>query len=166
VEQAAEVASFCFEFWVRNGPAGGLFAAGQCRAADGKVALLIASSQARTTTSSVFDADTGWGASIPLFLLRKTLEGWIGVDFAPFSQCRVATPIRTEQLFLTEKLRQQLLQALPLCENGLGRISEPHGGWGSYLRVCLRGAGANVGKGGRMVEGVEDWGPRAAPANG
>jgi hypothetical protein len=54
---------------------------GLCWAADGKVALLIASSQARTTTSSVFDADTGLGASIPLFVLRKTLEGRIGVGF-------------------------------------------------------------------------------------
>jgi hypothetical protein len=54
---------------------------GKFCAADGKVPLLIASSQARTTTSSVFDADTGLGASIPYFALRKTLEGRIGVGF-------------------------------------------------------------------------------------
>jgi hypothetical protein len=77
-------------------------------AADGKVALLIASSQARTTTSSVFDADRLLQSSIPLFVLRKTLERRIGVVFRP-----------------------------DFC---------PQRGRGSDLRVCLWGAGANVGK--------------------
>ena len=66
---------------MRNGLAWRAVAMGKFCAADGKVPLLIASSQARTTTSSVFDADTGLGASIPYFALRKTLEGRIGVDF-------------------------------------------------------------------------------------
>jgi hypothetical protein len=66
---------------VRNGPAWRAVCRGPSRAADGKVPLLMASSQAGTTTSSVFDADTGLGASIPYFVLRKTLEGRIGADF-------------------------------------------------------------------------------------
>ena len=42
-----------------------------------------------------------------------------------------------------------------------GLISDtPNGGGGSDLRVCLWGAGANVGKRGWVVDCVEDWAAR------
>lgn len=94
---------------VRAGSGGPLLGA-DCRgaspAADGKVALLIASSQARTTTSSIRRADrVSW-----LLLLGNSLwrtpDGPVGADLGP------------------------------------GRGSR-----GSPFRVCLAGAGANVGKG-------------------
>jgi hypothetical protein len=126
---------------------------GKFCAADGKVPLLIASSQARTTTSSVFDADTVMGASIPLFVLRKTLEGRIGAGFTVFTM-PLGDSYSCGAAFLNEKAASAALTSLPPCENGFsGRMLTPPRGLGSDLRVCLRGAGANVGKGGRMVEG-------------
>lgn len=69
---------------MRNGPAGEAYCHRASCTADGKIALLIASSQARTTTSSVFDADRLLQSPIPLFGLRKTPKSLIGADFGCF----------------------------------------------------------------------------------
>lgn len=64
-------------FWLRNARAD----EGCCRAADGKVPLPIASSQARTTTSSVFDADTGWKGGKPWIQAEENARGRIWRGF-------------------------------------------------------------------------------------
>jgi hypothetical protein len=57
-----------------------------------------------------------------------------------------------------EKLRQQLFQVYPLVKTDFGPdFGPPAGEGGVILRVCLWGAGANVGKAGGAVDGVEDW---------
>jgi hypothetical protein len=82
VEQAARLLRIVCEFWCGTAGLKVAFAIGLERAADGKVALLIASSQAGTTTSSVFDADRLPWSLMPYFALWETPEGASGAGLA------------------------------------------------------------------------------------